>query len=47
MSQNLSKKVPVILQLELNDGITKVEDADSYDFYIPAESTEDFVLKEF
>ena len=33
-----------VLKLELDDGITKVEDQDSYDFYIPASDTEDLEL---
>lgn len=33
-----------ILELSLDDGITKVEDLDSYDFYIAAEDTEDLEL---
>lgn len=33
-----------ILTLELDDGITKVEDANSYDFYLPASATDDLKL---
>lgn len=33
-----------VLKLELDDGITKVEDLDSYDFYIAASDTEDLQL---
>ena len=42
--KNKSSDSTAILQLELDNGITKVEDVDSYDFYIPAESTEDLEL---
>ena len=33
-----------VLQLQINDGITKVEDADSYDVFIPSIETEDLEL---
>lgn len=33
-----------VLQLQINDGITKVEDADSYDVFIPSPDTEDLQL---
>ena len=33
-----------VLQLQLNDGIEKVEDMDSYDVYIPSMDTEDLQL---
>ena len=39
-----SSDTTAVLQLELDDGITKVEDADSYNFYIPASDTEDLQL---
>lgn len=42
--KNKSSDSTAILQLELDDGITKVEDVDSYDFYIPASSTENLQL---
>ena len=42
--KNKSSDTQSILQLELDDGITKVEDEDSYDFYIPASDTNDLQL---
>lgn len=39
-----SSDTTAILQLELDDGITKVENEDSYDFYIPASATDDLQL---
>ena len=33
-----------VLKLSINNGIYKVEDEDSYDFYIPAIDTEDLEL---
>ena len=33
-----------VLQLQLNDGIEKVEDMDSYDVFIPSMDTEDLEL---
>lgn len=33
-----------VLQLQLNDGIEKVEDQDSYDVFIPSTDSEDFQL---
>ena len=33
-----------VLQLQLNDGIEKVEDMDSYDVFIPSMDTEDLQL---
>ena len=33
-----------VLQLQLNDGIEKVEDIDSYDVFIPSMDTEDLEL---
>lgn len=33
-----------VLQLQLNDGIEKVQDMDSYDVYIPSMDTEDLQL---
>ena len=42
--KNKSSDTQSILQLELDDGITKVEDEDSYDFYIPASDTDDLQL---
>lgn len=33
-----------VLQLQLNDGIEKVEDIDSYDVFIPSIDTEDLQL---
>ena len=39
-----SSDTTAVLQLELDEGITKVEDVDSYDFYIPASDTEDLQL---
>lgn len=37
--KNKSSDTTVILQLHLGDGITKVDDQDSYDVYIPSDST--------
>ena len=39
-----STDIAEVLKLDLNDGITKVEDKDSYDFYIAATDTEDLQL---
>ena len=39
-----SSDTTAVLQLELDDGITKVEDADSYDVAIPSLDTEDLEL---
>lgn len=39
-----SSDTTAVLQLELDDGITKVEDADSYDVSIPSLDTEDLEL---
>lgn len=39
-----SSDTTAVLQLELGNGITKVEDVDSYDFYIPASATDDLQL---
>lgn len=42
--KNKSSDTDEVLKLELDDGITKVEDMDSYDFYIPASSTDELEL---
>lgn len=42
--KNKSSDTESVLQLTLNNGITKVEDADSYDFYIPASDTGELEL---
>lgn len=42
--KNKSSDTQSILQLELDDGITKVEDEDSYDFYLPPSGTDDLQL---
>ena len=42
--KNKSSDTEEVLKLTLNNGITKVEDMDSYDFYLPASKTEDLEL---
>ena len=42
--KNKSSDTTSILELSINNGIYKVEDEDSYDFYIPAIDTEDLEL---
>ena len=42
--KNKSNDTTSILQLKIDDGITKVEDMDSYDVYIPASDTADLEL---
>lgn len=42
--KNKSSDTDSILQLKIDDGITKVEDMDSYDVYIAASDTEDLEL---
>ena len=42
--KDTSSDTTKILELSLNDGITKGEDLDSYDFYIAAEDTEGLEL---
>ena len=42
--KNKSSDTESILQLKIDDGITKVEDMDSYDVYIEASDTEDLEL---
>ena len=39
-----SSDTTCVLQLQLNDGITKVEDLDSYDVIIPSMDTDDLQL---
>ena len=39
-----SSDTTAVLQLQLNDGIEKVEDQDSYDVFIPSTDSEDFQL---
>lgn len=42
--KNKSSDTTSVLELSINNGIYKVEDEDSYDFYIPAIDTEDLEL---
>lgn len=42
--KNKSSDTTSVLELSINNGIYKVEDLDSYDFYIPAIDTEDLEL---
>ena len=42
--KNKSSDTEEVLELTLNHGITKVEDMNSYDFYIPATSTDELEL---
>lgn len=42
--KNKSSDSTSVLELSINNGIYKVEDVDSYDFYIPAIDTEDLEL---
>lgn len=42
--KNKSSDTTSVLELSINNGIYKVEDADSYDFYIAAIDTEDLEL---
>ena len=42
--KNKSSDTESIMQLSLNNGITKVNNADSYDFYIPAADTGELEL---
>lgn len=39
-----SSDTTALIQLELGNGITKITDADSYEFYIPASETDDLQL---
>lgn len=42
--KNKNSDTTSVLELSINNGIYKVEDVDSYDFYIPAIDTEDLEL---
>ncbi len=44
MVKNKSSDSVSVMVLDLDNGVTKVEDMDSYDFYIPATSTENLQL---
>lgn len=44
MVKNKSSDTTTVLQLQLGSGITKVNDADSYDVFIPSTSTTELEL---